>query len=146
MTWSVYQPHRPLGCVDQQVLQQLPAGDQQVSQERCCDLGLGDPIAPASGQNGSELAQLPIDVGRHLCGAFSLAGASHLPILLAISTAADAPLSADNVSSDVRTAIAKAGFDLRIARPLRWASRRAVGSCQGQNQCQRGNTGKMLSE
>jgi len=67
-----------------------------VNQERCCDLGLADPIAPASGQDGSELAQLPLDVGRHLCGAFSLhrteATTFHPTTLQALSTAADTRL------------------------------------------------------
>ena len=67
-----------------------------MSQERCCDLGLADPIAPASGQDGSELAQLPLDVGRHLCGAFSLhrteATTFHPTTLQTLSTAADTRL------------------------------------------------------
>jgi len=67
-----------------------------VSQERCCDLGLADPIAPASGQDGSELAQLPLDVGRHLSSAFSLlrseATTFHPTTLQALSTAVDARL------------------------------------------------------
>jgi len=67
-----------------------------VSQERCCHLGLADPIAPASGQDSSELAQLPLDVGRHLSSAFSLlrseATTFHPTTLQAISTAVDARL------------------------------------------------------
>jgi hypothetical protein len=67
-----------------------------VSQERCSDLGLADPIAPASDQDGSELAQLPLDVGRHLCDAFSLhrtkATTFHPTTLQALSTAVDTRL------------------------------------------------------
>lgn len=59
------QPPRPLRCVDQQVLEQRPAAQQQVRQQRGRHPGLRDPISPAGGPGGPELPQLSGDVDHH---------------------------------------------------------------------------------
>ena len=50
------------GGVDQQVLQEIPAAQQQVGQGRSGDPGFGDPVAAAVGQGGTDLPELPADV------------------------------------------------------------------------------------
>ena len=59
------------GGVDQQVLQELPAAEQQVGQGRSGDPGFGDKVPAAVGQGGADLPELPADVGRHHGGAFA---------------------------------------------------------------------------
>ena len=59
------------GGVDQQVLQELPAAQQQVGQGRSGDAGFGDKVAAAVAQGGAEFPDLPADVGRHHGGAFA---------------------------------------------------------------------------
>ena len=59
------------GVVDQQVLQELPAAQEQVGQGRSGDSGFGDKVPAAMGQGGSNLRELPADVGRHHGGAFA---------------------------------------------------------------------------
>ena len=64
-------PPWSLGGVDQQVLQELPAAEQQVGQGRSSDPGFGDKVPAAVGQGGAEFPELPAEVGRHHGGAFS---------------------------------------------------------------------------
>ena len=64
-------PPWTLGCVDQQVLQKLPAAQEQVDQGRSGDPGFGDNVPAAVGQGGTEFRELPVDVGRHHGGAFA---------------------------------------------------------------------------
>ena len=64
-------PPRPAGGVDQQVLQELAAAEQQVCQGRSGDPGFGHKVPAAMGQGGSNLRELPADVGRHHGGAFA---------------------------------------------------------------------------
>jgi hypothetical protein len=59
------------GGVDQQVLQELPAAEQQVGQGRSGGPGLGDKVPAAVGQGGTEFPEFPADVGRHHGGAFA---------------------------------------------------------------------------
>ena len=59
------------GRVDQQVLQELPAAQQQVGQGRSGDPGFGDKVPAAVGQGGADLPELPADVGCHHGGAFA---------------------------------------------------------------------------
>jgi len=61
----------PPGGVDQQVLQELAATEQQVGQGRSGDPGFGDKVPAVLGQGGADLPELPADVGRHYGGAFS---------------------------------------------------------------------------
>ena len=59
------------GGVDQQVLKELPAAEQQVGQGRSGDPGFGHSVPTAVGQGGTDLPELPVDVGRHHGGAFA---------------------------------------------------------------------------
>ena len=59
------------GGVDQQVLQELPAAQEKVCQGRSGDPGFGHSVVAAIGQGGTDLPELPADVGRHYGGAFS---------------------------------------------------------------------------
>ena len=64
-------PPRTPGGVDQQVLQELPAAEQQVGQGRCGDARFGHKVTVAVGQRSADLPEFPADVGRHLGGAFA---------------------------------------------------------------------------
>ena len=66
------------GGVDQQVLQELPAANEQVGQGRSGDPVFGHKVAAAVGQGGADLPELPADVGRHHGGAFAGRGAGRL--------------------------------------------------------------------
>jgi hypothetical protein len=59
------------GRVDQKVLQELPAAEQQVGQGRSGDPGFGDKVSAAVEQGGADLPELPVDVGRHHGSAFA---------------------------------------------------------------------------
>ena len=85
------------GGVDQQVLQELPAAEQQVGQGRSGDPGFGHKVPAAVGQGGADLPEFPADVGRHLGSASRGEGrvgscmASTLPGALNRSDSACAP-------------------------------------------------------
>jgi hypothetical protein len=59
------------GGVDQQVLQELTAAEQQVGQGCSGDAGFGHKVPAVVGQGGADLPELPADVGSHHGGAFS---------------------------------------------------------------------------
>jgi len=65
-------------AVDQQVLQELTAAQQQVGHGCSGDPGFGHPVTAAVGQGGAEFRDLPANVGRHHGGAFAGGGAGRL--------------------------------------------------------------------
>ena len=62
---------RPLGRIDQQVVQQLCAADQQVGHPVARQLRFGDEIAAALPDGLLDLRQLPVDVADHRLGALA---------------------------------------------------------------------------
>ena len=69
---------RPLGRVDQQVVEQLDAADQQVGHPGARQPGLRHAITPATADGLLNFGQLPADVAHHRLGALAGSGVGWL--------------------------------------------------------------------